>query len=140
MSDKEITWFMTALAKAWSSLDPAAVASLHDQPCLLGTFKGGRVLADAAAATAYFDKLLRFYRKRGVARIGIDEMTIATPRPLALPVFSTVQAQWRLWTADGLPFLGFHATHMLRRAPEGWRVHATANHDELQRFAARKGA
>ena len=137
MSEKDVQWFMTALAKAWSSLDPAAVASLHDTPCLLATVKGGTVVRDPAHATELFGKLMRFYKKQGVAQIGIEKMSMSLPRPLALPIFATVQAEWRLWTREGLPLLGFHTTQILRRTKQGWRVSSTANHDEIQRFAAR---
>ena len=95
------------------------------------------VLRDRAHATETFDKLIRFYRKQGVAQVGIEKMSFSLPRPLAMPVFATVQAEWRLWTREGLPLLGFHTTQILRRTKAGWRVSSTANHDEIQRFASR---
>ena len=139
MSEREIQWFMRELVLAWSSLEPGAIAALHDEPFLLSSPGAARSYASRDKLEAALTQRIAFYRKQGVAQVELVKMNIEAPRYLRVPVFGTVQAEWRLWTTNGLPLLTFHTSQILRKTPAGWRVSATANHDEAAGFKARLG-
>jgi hypothetical protein len=138
MSEKDIDWFMRGLARAWSTLDGAQIAVLHDEPCMLATAAGGRVFRDRAAVQGALERILDFYRSQSVASVELVERCIELPAHLPIPAFATVQGRWRLWNSGGAPILGFSTSQILRRGTDGWRVSATANHDERERFLARQ--
>lgn len=140
MSEKDVRWFLTVLAKTWSMRDPKRLAALHDTPCVLSNAMGNRVLRNQAEAEEAFTKVFAFYQRFSVAQVELVKADVSVPRVLPRPTYATVEAQWRLWSAEGLPVLVFTTSQILRRVDQGWKVTATASHDEPQQFQARAKA
>lgn len=121
--------FLLRLRQAFGDLDAAALTALSTAPLAVLEEDGPRLLADAAAAEAWWQARLARYRAAGIGEIRAET--------LAHRVLGGAHAEanvtWTLRRADGARFCRFHATYIIRCDGPA-RIAFVAIHDEARNW------
>jgi hypothetical protein len=121
----EVTRILMDYYKAFSTLDPEAIAPFFHEPSLLISPLGVTAARDGAAVGHTFTPVLQGLRTRGYGR---SELTMLNVRQLSATVIwaSGVAVRYKV---DGSELERAGVTYVLNKAGSDWKMAVTILHD-----------